>query len=853
MRIFAGFSQIALLCVTTTLAGVAQSDPPRLAGGLADQDRGVIPLGPDRQGSDQQPDTQQAQASNRVVTLPRQILRDQIGIFTTPGKIRVSDATWLVPLGGLTAAMFATDSDVSRPLSNDPSTLLRYRHISDYGVGALAGVAGGVYLLGLTTHDEHKRETGFLSGESVLDSVLMVEAIKYAAGRERPYQDNSSGQFWHGGASFPSEHAAAAWSVASIFAHEYPNPWARILAYGLATAVSASRVEAKQHFPSDALVGSAVGWLVGEYVYHQHHDPSLEGREWSLPAIRPERPSHWQAKNMGSPYVPLDNWIYPAFDRLIALGYVHTGFLDMRPWTRMECARLVVEVEDQINEDDPDQSTASHLYHALQVEFSAEESLLGGGNNAAVQLESVYSRSTEIAGKPLTDGYHFAQTVINDYGRPYEQGYNNVSGASGWAEDGPFVGYFRAEYQQAPGAPPLPLAARQAMAQEDFERVAGFGVNPASLVPPATATAPLGQAHLLDAYVAMNLSDWQVSYGKQSLWWGPGQGGPMMLSDNADPINMFRVNRVTPFRLPSFLGFFGPMRVEFFVGQFSGYQFVLNSSGLVGQWGQSLRPQPIIHGERISFKPTENLEIGISRTTDYGGPGYPLTLKSFLRSVFSTGNALAGTPNKPGDRRAGFDLNYRIRGVGNGMTFYCDGFVEDIISPVEDPAIAAWTGGLYFPRLPKFSKLDLRVEGVYTDLPYGGPNPNFQRTPGFFYYDSTWITGYQNSGHLLGSWIGRAGQGAQAWSTYWFTPKDKLEFSYRHEKVSHEFVPSGGTVTDASASVDFRLRSIFSVSASVQYEAWSFPVLTANRQNNMTTMVQVGIWPKANASRRSSD
>ena len=50
----------------------------------------------------------------------------------------------------------------------------------------------------------------------------------------------------------------------------------------------------------------------------------------------------------------------------------------------------------------------------------------------------------------------------------------------------------------------------------------------------------------------------------------------------------------------------------------------MRPSGLIGQYGQSLNPQPIVHGERISFKPTSNLEIGLSRTTDYGGPGYPI-------------------------------------------------------------------------------------------------------------------------------------------------------------------------------------------------------------------------------------
>ena len=818
--------------------------------------------GADRRGTDnrglekeeQEPQKQEdvlpdAPPDNRVLTLPRQLLHDQIGLWESPAKARLADATWLVPLGGLTAAMLATDSTMSRNLTNDPNTLLRYRHVSDYGVYAMAAGTGGAYLLGLATHNEHERESGFLSGEAAVDSVIIAEALKYATRRERPLLDNANGKFWHGGDSFPSVHAVTAWSIASVFAHEYPNPFLRFLSYGLATAISASRVEAKQHFPSDALVGSALGWLVGEYVYRQHHDPTLQGRDWSLPAVHPDRPGHWQAKNMGSPYMPLDSWVYSAFDRLIALGYIHTGFEDMRPWTRMECARLVVEAQDQINEDDPEQNESSRLYHSLQKEFRWEEDLLEGGNNANFQIESAYTRATEIAGKPLTDGYHFGQTLVNDYGRPYEQGFDNVTGASAWAEAGPFAGYFRAEYQHAPGAGPLPLAARQAMATEDFLLVSFAGINPSSLVPAATPVSSVDQLHLLDGYVAMNLSDWQFTYGKQSLWWGPGQGGPMMYSDNADPIDMFRVNRVTPFRLPSFLGVLGPMRLEFFMGQYSGYQFILTPSGLAGQWGQSLHPQPIIHGERLSFKPTDNLEIGISRTTDYGGPGYPLTWHTFLRTLFSTGNTLPGAPNKPGARRAGLDFTYRIPGLRNRVTFYADGLAQhDEISPLIGPDVASWNAGIYLPKLPKLPKLDFRAEGVYTDPPYNGGDI----ATGAMYWDATWITGFQNSGHLMGNWVGREGQGAQAWSNYWFTAQNKLQFSYRHQKVSYQFLPSGGTIMDASVRADVWMRSMFSISASVQYEAWTFPVLAGERQNDISTMLQLAIWPRSRAAHKGA-
>jgi hypothetical protein len=667
-----------------------------------------------------------------------------------------------------------------------------------------------------------------------VDSLAEVEAIKFASGRERPLQDNAQGKFFQGGASFPSEHSAAAWSIAGIVAHEYPSPFMKFLSYGAAATISATRVTAKEHFPSDVLVGAALGYLTSEFVYRHHHDPDLMGGAWELPAVHPETPSHWQTKNMGSPYVPLNSWIYPALDRLAAMGFISSGLEGMRPWTRLECARQVEEASERISADEADSGEAARLYSELEGEFSHEINLLGGGDNAQFQLETLYTRGTEIIGKPLTDGDHFGQTIVNDYGRPEQQGFNNVSGLSAWASDGPFAAYVNAEYQHSPSAAALPLTARQAISNEDF------GVSLVQRpfpMPPGTATAARSQGHLLDSYVAMNLSDWQFSYGKQSLWWGEDAGGPMMLSDNADPLNMFRINRVTPLKLPGFLGLLGPTRAEFFIGSYAGYNFLFTPIGLVGAYGQSLTPEPIVHGERLSFKPTKNLELGLSRTTDYGGPEYPLTLHTFLRSVFSTGNTLPGNPKKPGSRRSGLDFSYRIH---NGLTLYAEGMAEhDEITPLLGPDVAAWLAGIYIPRLP-VRKLDLRVEGVYTDPPIGGNVGH-----GFFYYDPTWITGYQNSGNLMGNWVGRQGQGVQAWSTYWFSPRNKVQFGFRHQKVSREFLAGGGTLSDASVRADVWTHSSFSLSALVQYEAWTFPVIASNKQTDVSSSLQLSFWPKA--------
>jgi membrane-associated phospholipid phosphatase len=120
-----------------------------------------------------------------------------------------------------------------------------------------------------------------LATEALIDSNLVVGGLKMVSQRQRPPIDNSSGEFFDGGHSFPSGHAANAWSVATVIACEYGQnrPLVRFGAYTLATVVSISRFTGRNHFLSDVLIGSAIGYGIGRYVYHQHHDASLDSPE----------------------------------------------------------------------------------------------------------------------------------------------------------------------------------------------------------------------------------------------------------------------------------------------------------------------------------------------------------------------------------------------------------------------------------------------------------------------------------------------------------------------------------------------------------------------------------------------
>jgi Capsule assembly protein Wzi len=522
-------------------------------------------------------------------------------------------------------------------------------------------------------------------------------------------------------------------------------------------------------------------------------------------------------RSVGSPYVELDSWIYPAIERLAALGYLHDEFLGMRPWTRIECARLILEVGDATDSSDSNRTQAEQLQRALKKEFQTELNELAGGKDRVIRLESVYANLVGISGTPINDSYHFGQTIINNYGRPYEGGFNTYDGFSGYASAGRFTIYVRGEYQHAPSAPAYSLPVRQVIATVDS--------NPLLAATPVPTT---NQFRLLDTYVSADVANWNLAFGKQSLWWGPGDGGALLFSDNAEPIYMFRASRVAPFRLPWIFRWLGPMKVDLFYGQLSGNQYP---------------PRPMIHGEKISFKPTENLELGFSRTSEFGGVGRALTAGAIFNSYFSFTSSVGYSASRnPGKRTGGFDFTYKVPFARNWLTLYADALSADDPSPLDAPRRAAVSPGLYIPRLPPLPKLDIRVEAVYTNTPSTDPRPHGGQ---YVYWEQFYHDLYTNDGNIIGSWIGREGQGFQAQSTYWFSPRNTLQFGYRHAKVASDFVPGGETINDGSVKLDWWMRTDLSVSAFVQYEKWLAPILAPTAQTNWTSSVEVTFWPRS--------
>jgi hypothetical protein len=525
-------------------------------------------------------------------------------------------------------------------------------------------------------------------------------------------------------------------------------------------------------------------------------------------------------------YVPLDSWVYPELERLHALGYLDTAYLGVRPWTRRSIERMLDEVADE--EDVPAESQAAEIVAALKREFGSDEDAPAGGGELSYGCEQVYMRLQGIRGLTLRDSFHLGQTIANDYGRPYQPGFNTVDGAAGSAQYGRFSLYVRGEYQHAPSAAGYSPALAATLSNIDQVPLAS---NPVQATIPAGPIAQTNVLRIVEANLSYRVLNHEISFGKSDHWLAPTVGGAFMYSNNAENIYAFQIDRTEPLFIPLLSKLVGPFRYDFFVGSLKGH---------------SDPNDPWMHMEKINFKPTPNVEFGFERTVIWGGKGHePITLHTFLKSFFSTVNVTGAekfSRQDPGARFSSFEFNWRLPWLNHWMTVYTDAMAHDDVNPIDAPRHAGVRPGLYLARVPGIPRLDVRVEGVDTD-------PGTSRSVGgmYLYYEAIQKQGYTNKGYIMGDAIGREGKGGQAWLTYHLTPMEMVQASFKHNKVSDDFIPGGTTQNSFDVHVVKRWKDVLEISADVQQEWWKAPVYKAGGQNDTVATFQLTVYPKRTA------
>ena len=209
----------------------------------------------------------------------KNILRDQKAIWTAPFHLDRSDAKWAIPAGVGFMALITTDRITGDDIFNSNRQVRVSQDVSYLGsVYGLGAAATTFYLIGRKKDNYRARETGLLSAEALINSMIVSGTLKIITQRARPIAGNERSEFFDGGSSFPSGHSTQAWAVAAVVASEYKHrPAVQIAAYGIASAVSVARFTVKKHYLSDVVAGSALGYGIGKFVYNKHHLDEADG------------------------------------------------------------------------------------------------------------------------------------------------------------------------------------------------------------------------------------------------------------------------------------------------------------------------------------------------------------------------------------------------------------------------------------------------------------------------------------------------------------------------------------------------------------------------------------------------
>jgi hypothetical protein len=533
-----------------------------------------------------------------------------------------------------------------------------------------------------------------------------------------------------------------------------------------------------------------------------------------------------KSDSLGSTYIPMDSWVYPAMLRLYSMGYLDTAFIGMRPWTRRSAVHILQRSQqDVINGDNEE---AQEILAKLLDEFAEQAPMANTTRGIVYGLHSAYTRFMGIGGTPLRDSFYLGQTIANDYGRPYQSGFNNVTGFSTLAEAGRFSFFLRAEYQHSPSATGYPLAMAQQLSQNDYINPYASPNRP-QLTIPEGPIASENTFRIVEGSLSYHLWGNEISGGKTDAWLGPGQGSAMAWSNNAENIYSFRINRVEPLNVFLVSKLLGPMRYDFFYGSLKGH---------------TAPNSPYTDSFMFSFRPTKDFEFGFQRTIIFGGKEHaPVTLHTFLKGFFDLSDTTAQeklSRNDPGARFSNFNFSYRLPFVRRYATLYLDTITHDDVTPISAPRRAAFRTGVYISQFPgSLKKLDFRVEGVTTD-----PGVLPSRGGHFQYWEVIQVQGYTNKGYIMGDWIGREAKGGQAWLTWHLSGNEWVQFEYLNKKVPKDFIQYGTTQNQYKISIVKRFGPNVELNSWLQYEGWKAPVYRTGYQSDTTASFQLTWYPK---------
>ena len=412
--------------------------------------------------------------------------------------------------------------------------------------------------------------------------------------------------------------------------------------------------------------------------------------------------------------VPLEHWSYEAVDKLIGQGLIDSAMMTTKPVSRLEMGRHIAEAIEKAQQLNEKNKIILSILDRLKKEFKSE--LIATG---------------VLDGNPLQD---FIKPVENPYIK-----YVFADEKTGLENQRGDVFDKHSNYR-------FGFASRMKF----FDAVA-FYLHPEY----AYSSPDPDDIDLIEAYGKVALGSLEIEVGKDSLWWGPGYHGSMLMSNNTETFKMIKISNPHPTELPWIFRSLGPCKTVWFLTELEKDRFV---------------PEAKLTGLRLNFKPHPAFEFGLSKAIMYGGSGKPgVSWKDYL-------DMWLPQPEQPETNElAGFDVSVLLPLDGKipakSIKLYTDFIGEDEAGRL--PAKWGRLFGVQLNDIFRTGRTDLRMEYA---------NNHVSGAPDVFYVHSVYGSGYTHKGRVIGHHMGTDTQDVSIRLTHYLTEDIILGLEYDREK-----------------------------------------------------------------------
>jgi hypothetical protein len=443
--------------------------------------------------------------------------------------------------------------------------------------------------------------------------------------------------------------------------------------------------------------------------------------------------------SLSSANIPLDSPVYSYLDKLAGFGLITKDIKGIKPFSKAEAARLLLEAEKNLDANINVQNAfAAELIGRLRQMLPREISMREHPDKKPMQFDYNPVASLRLR-------YVFLDGAPRDYQRDvHDPGNDGVFGIGhGLRPKNP---YPSPAHQRGGEGTPL-LENNNGVAYTDGQNgelrwgsewyisnmIAGL------LEPYVLVNEDDTKIRLNRGYFKLGGESLELEAGKDENWLGLGYRGNITLTNNAENFTLIKISSPEPFDLP----YIGAMKYTLIGSRFE--ETVVNG----------MERQPWFYALKLSAKPLDNLEIGFNLGRQVGGPGVNNSLGDSLRGL------IGGTSADNSNGMAGFEARYRIPWLRNSE-LYGEFSGED--TALFWPIVESYVAGIYIPRLTDDGRNDFRFE--------------FFQGNQILYTHGTFPAGYIYKDMPLGHSQGGATQDFFFRGSHWFGVRNNLALEY---------------------------------------------------------------------------